>query len=185
MSVGLTRHAPLRNPVGHICTGDQPLISDRAVFSPLVIRRSFAISPDIRLRPSRPRRYFPSFDRKRPITSMTTCGIVDHHDPFPRIFPPCSNPLPCLHQPRKNPSTRWISRRDLFQHRHRRLHDRCQSRGIVMQSSFEDVPRRGLCARFVADGTSFHSSRIERRGGNELRAIHASVTFYIARSSLQ
>lgn len=94
MSVGLTRHAPLRNPVGHICTGDQPLISDRAVFSPLVIRRSFAISPDIRLRPSRPRRYFPSFDRKRPITSMTTCGIVDHHDPFPRIFPPCSNPLP-------------------------------------------------------------------------------------------
>lgn len=91
----------------------------------------------------------------------------------------------CLHQPRKNPSTRWISRRDLFQHRHRRLHDRCQSRGIVMQSSFEDVPRRGLCARFVADGTSFHSSRIERRGGNELRAIHASVTFYIARSSLQ
>ena len=67
----------------------------------------------------------------------------------------------CLHQPRKNPSTRWISRRDLFQHRHRRLHDRCQSRGIVMQSSFEDVPRRGLCARFVADGTSFHSSREE------------------------
>lgn len=54
-----------------------------------------------------------------------------------------------------------ISRRDLFQHRHRRLHDRCQSRGIVMQSSFEDVPRRGLCARFVADGTSFHSSREE------------------------
>lgn len=26
---------------------------------------------------------------------------------------------------------------------------------------------------------------LERRGGNELRAIHASVTFYIARSSLQ
>lgn len=44
---------------------------------------------------------------------------------------------------------------------------------------------RPVCTRFVADGTSFHSSRIERRGGNELRAIHASVTFYIARSSLQ
>lgn len=81
---------------------------------------------------------------------------------------------------------RGISRRDIFQHRHRRLHVRCQSRGIVMQSSFEDVPR-GLCTVCRRWNTSCVVPLLEDREKrrNELRAIHASVTFYIARSSLQ
>lgn len=90
VSVGLTRHAPLRNSVGHIATEINHFFTARHSSC-----RDDDDSP-IRLHPSRPRRYFPSLDRKRPITSMTTCDIVDHHDHlFPRIFPPprCSNSL--------------------------------------------------------------------------------------------
>lgn len=57
--------------------------------------------------------------------------------------------------------------------------------GIVMQSSFEDVPRGSSSMEKVVRLVPL--SKIERRKEErtELRAIHASVTFYTARSSLQ
>lgn len=80
---------------------------------------------------------------------------------------------------------RGISRRDIFQHRHRRLHVRCQSRGIVMQSSFEDVPR-GLCTveHVVRRSTPRRSREEEERVARDPRlrnllhrAIFAPVNF--------
>lgn len=84
----LTRHAPLCDSVGHIAVKDHDL-SRGTVFEDASTGRHSSCRQTVPVRLRRhPRRYFPSFDRKHPITPMIPCNIVRHHDLSPRLSIP-------------------------------------------------------------------------------------------------